>query len=133
MKLFKRSLTKDALFTLFSVSKGFVDLMIWPWFERFESLKPLAANKLEESRFPKLIEWQKRMREVPAVKATLSDPEQMVEFYKVSLTNKEPNYDIGLPIPEPAAPAAEPGPAEGEAPAAAKPESAPVPAPAAAQ
>ncbi len=75
--------------------------MIWPWFERFESLKPLAANSLEESRFPKLLEWQKRMREVPAVKETLSDPEQMVEFYKVSLTNKEPNYDIGLPIPDP--------------------------------
>ena len=77
--------------------------MIWPWFERFESLKQLAANSLEESRFPKLLEWQKRMREVPAVKETLSDPEQMVEFYKVSLTNKEPNYDIGLPIPEPPA------------------------------
>lgn len=105
--------------------KGFVDLMIWPWFERFESLKPLAANKLEETRFPKLIEWQKRMLEVPAVKETLSDPVQMVEFYKVSLTNKEPNYDIGLPIPEPAAPEAAPAAA---AETAANPESAPAPA-----
>ena len=70
--------------------------MIWPWFERFESLKSLANNQLDEARFPKLNEWIKRMLELPAVKETLSIPEHMVEFYKVSLTNKEPNYDIGL-------------------------------------
>ncbi len=74
--------------------------MIWPWFERFEALKPLAKNDLEETRFPKLNEWIKRMLELPLVKETLSDPKDMVEFYKVSLTNKEPNYDIGLNLPE---------------------------------
>jgi hypothetical protein len=70
--------------------------MIWPWFERFENLRPLANNQIEETRFPKLNAWIKRMVELPAVKESSSNPEHMVEFYKVSLTNKEPNYDIGL-------------------------------------
>ena len=70
--------------------------MIWPWFERFENLKPLAPNNLDDTRFKNLNEWIKRMLELPAVKATLSNPEHMVEFYKVSVTNKDPNYDIGL-------------------------------------
>ncbi len=80
--------------------------MIWPWFERFEALKPLAKNDLDETRFPKLNEWIKRMLELPMVKETMSNPQDMVEFYKVSLTNKEPNYDIGLNFEE--------KPAEGE-------------------
>lgn len=74
--------------------------MIWPWFERFENLRPLANNKLDETRFEKLNNWIKRMLDLPAVKETLSNPENMVDFYKVSLTNKEPNYDIGLDLPK---------------------------------
>lgn len=77
---------------------GLVDYMIWPWFERFESLKPLAKNTLDETRFEKLNQWILRMLELPAVKETASNPEHMVEFYKVSLTNKEPFYDIGLDL-----------------------------------
>ena len=77
-----------------------VDYMIWPWFERFENLKSIAPNCLDEERFKKLNEWIKRMLELPAVKETLSNPENMLDFYKVSITNKEPYYDIGLPIEE---------------------------------
>lgn len=33
---------------------------------------------------------------MPEVKNTRSQEDQITEFYKVSLTNKEPDYDIGL-------------------------------------
>ena len=75
--------------------------MIWPWFERFSSLKSLTNNTLDKARFPKLTKWTAKMLTVKAVKETLANPEQMVEFYKTSLTNQEPDYDIGLPKPEP--------------------------------
>lgn len=95
---YEKYLTED----FFSGKKtpGIVDYMIWPWFERFENLRPLANNKLDETRFEKLNNWIKRMLDLPAVKETLSNPENMVYFYKVSLTNKEPNYDIGLDLPK---------------------------------
>ena len=86
--------------------------MIWPWFERFESLKSLTNNQLDKARFPKLVKWRTKMLGLKAVKDTLADPEQMVEFYKVSLTNQEPDYDIGLPAPPPEPEPAEPAAAE---------------------
>ena len=83
-----------------------------PWFERFETLKPLTNNELDKKRFPKLTAWVQRMQKQDAVKQCASEPSQILEFYKVSLTNQEPDYDIGLEKPEP------PPPAEGEAEAA---------------
>lgn len=88
---------------------GITDYMIWPWFERFETLKPLTNNELDKKRFPKLTAWVQRMQKQDAVKQCASEPSQILEFYKVSLTNQEPDYDIGLEKPEP------PPPAEGEA------------------
>lgn len=51
-----------------------------------------------------------------AVKQCAADPAQILEFYKVSLTNQEPDYDIGLEKPEPPpAPAEETAPTEAAA------------------
>jgi hypothetical protein len=72
--------------------------MIWPWFERLESLKTLTNYELDKLRFPKLCCWINKMLDLPAVQQTLSKEENMVEYYKISLTNQEPNYDIGLEV-----------------------------------
>lgn len=80
---------------------GITDYMIWPWFERFESLKSLINDSIDEKRLPKISKWIKRMLKLKPIIETKSDETQMVEFYKVSLTNQEPPYDIGLePPPE---------------------------------
>ncbi len=76
---------------------GILDYMIWPWFERFRKLKSLTKDyELDKERFPKLRNWICRMLQLPETKSTRSLEEQIAEFYKVSLTNKEPDYDIGL-------------------------------------
>jgi hypothetical protein len=70
--------------------------MIWPWFERFNSLKSLTNYEIDSKRFPKISDWVERMFLIPAVKQSETNPDYMIEFYKASLTNQEPNYDIGL-------------------------------------
>lgn len=84
---------------------GMIDYMIWPWFERFENLKTLTNNELDKERFPKILKWVARMEKDKAVIETKANKEHMIEFYKTSLKNQEPDYDIGLPAP-PAPPAA---------------------------
>lgn len=80
---------------------GFTDYMIWPWFERFSSLKSLTNNEIGSDKFPRLTQWIKRMLDQPAVKETATNEESMVEYYKTLLSGKEPNYDLGLPgLPE---------------------------------
>lgn len=88
---------------------GIVDYMIWPWFERFRSLSALINNELDKERLPGLTKWVSRMLgSNSAVKATHTIRNHMLDFYKVSITNQEPNYDIGLEEDEPSAAAAEP-------------------------
>ena len=78
---------------------GITDYMIWPWFERFRSLKTISNYEVDKKRFPKLQGWYIKMILLPEVKETHTIKEYMVEFYKVSLTNQEPDYDFGLPKP----------------------------------
>lgn len=76
---------------------GIVDYMIWPWFERFRKLKSLTKDyEPDKDRFPKIRSWICRMLQFPETKSTRSLEEQISEFYKMSLTNKEPDYDVGL-------------------------------------
>ncbi|CAF0712803.1 unnamed protein product [Brachionus calyciflorus] len=79
---------------------GFTDLMIWPWFERFRSLKTLLNNQLDRTRFPKLNNWISYMVNLDCVKKTTIRPEWMLEFTKQSLTSQEPDFDFGLEKPK---------------------------------
>jgi len=90
---FEKTLTEDYFG---GKQVGITDYMIWPWFERFESLKSLTNYQIDKERFPKLTKWINRMLKLPAVKETKTPEDQMVEFYKTSLTN-EPDFDVGLP------------------------------------
>jgi hypothetical protein len=52
---------------------------------------------LDKAKLPAITKWVSRMLGAnAAVKATHTVRNQMIEFYKVSLTNQEPDYDIGL-------------------------------------
>jgi glutathione S-transferase len=74
-----------------------IDYMIWPWFERFRSLKTIINNELDKNKLPLLCKWVSRMiGSNTAVKKTHTIRNHMIEFYKVSLTNQEPDYDFGL-------------------------------------
>lgn len=79
---------------------GFTDLMIWPWFERFRSLKSLLNNELDKERFPKLTAWIKSMTLLESVKKTSVRQDHLIVFTKQSLTTPEPDYDIGLEKPK---------------------------------
>ncbi|MGH0185919.1 UNVERIFIED_CONTAM: hypothetical protein FKN15_037233 [Acipenser sinensis] len=73
-------------------SVSMIDYMIWPWFERLEVV---SLNKCLEHTH-NLKSWVERMKEDPAVKATMSDLETYRGFYKLCLEGKPDAYDCGL-------------------------------------
>ncbi|KAJ8360142.1 hypothetical protein SKAU_G00166670 [Synaphobranchus kaupii] len=68
-----------------------VDYMIWPWFERIESL----GLKHCMDGAPELKNWTERMLEDPSIKAIMFDSEMHKGFYKTYADGK-PDYDYGL-------------------------------------
>ncbi len=56
-----------------------VDYIIWPWFERIPVLKKVNYD-LDRKRFPKLIDWIENMKNLPAVKEVLINPESNTRF-----------------------------------------------------
>ncbi|KAJ8402752.1 hypothetical protein AAFF_G00364240 [Aldrovandia affinis] len=68
-----------------------IDYMIWPWFERMESLglKHCMAGS------PELKKWTEHMLGDPTIKATMVDSETYKGFYK-TYTEGKPDYDYGL-------------------------------------
>ncbi|MBN3288275.1 GSTO1 transferase, partial [Polyodon spathula] len=73
-------------------SVSMIDYMIWPWFERLESVS--LNTCLEHTH--NLKSWVELMKEDPAVKATMSDLETHRGFYKLYLEGKPDAYDYGL-------------------------------------
>ncbi|EDV50669.2 pyrimidodiazepine synthase isoform X1 [Drosophila erecta] len=76
---------------------GIVDYMIWPWFERFPSMKINTEQKyeLDVKRFEKLLKWRDLMAQDEAVQKTALDVQLHAEFQK-SKTIGSPQYDIAF-------------------------------------
>ena len=74
---------------------GFVDLMIWPWFERLDSFAEVSSGAFEPNIYPKLNAWMDRMLSDPDVKATTYTKEVFVAFMKGYKEGKQ-NANIGL-------------------------------------
>ncbi|KAH8269990.1 hypothetical protein KR018_001707, partial [Drosophila ironensis] len=74
---------------------GIVDYMIWPWFERFPSMKLTRQYELDEKRFGKLLKWRNLVAQDEAVKKTALDVQLHAEFQK-SKTVGKPQYDIAF-------------------------------------
>ncbi|XP_043650089.1 pyrimidodiazepine synthase isoform X1 [Drosophila teissieri] len=78
-------------------SIGIVDYMIWPWFERFPSMKINTEQKyeLDAKRFEKLLKWRDLMAQDEVVQKTALDVQLHAEFQK-SKTLGNPQYDIAF-------------------------------------
>ncbi|XP_062133916.1 pyrimidodiazepine synthase isoform X2 [Drosophila sulfurigaster albostrigata] len=76
---------------------GFVDYMLWPWFERFPALKITLADKyeLDKTRYAKLLQWRDLVAQDEAVKAVALDPRVHAKFMFARHEGK-PNYDVAF-------------------------------------
>ncbi|XP_009067835.1 PREDICTED: glutathione S-transferase omega-1 isoform X2 [Acanthisitta chloris] len=73
-------------------SISMLDYMIWPWFERLEPFQ--VKDALNHA--PKLQRWMKAMKEDPAVKATMTDPQIYKNYLQLYLVNSPEACDYGL-------------------------------------
>uniref|UniRef100_A0A8C0EFU2 Glutathione-dependent dehydroascorbate reductase n=1 Tax=Bubo bubo TaxID=30461 RepID=A0A8C0EFU2_BUBBB len=73
-------------------SISMLDYMIWPWFERLEPFQLKDAL----SHTPKLQRWMEAMKEDPAVKATMTDPQTFKDYLQLYLKNSPEACDYGL-------------------------------------
>lgn len=74
---------------------GFVDLMVWPWFERVPSMQDLKNVDFSKQRYPKLNAWFDAMMADPAVKETAYSKEVLTQFFE-SYAKGAADYDVGL-------------------------------------
>ncbi|GAV03484.1 hypothetical protein RvY_13901 [Ramazzottius varieornatus] len=74
---------------------GFVDLMVWPWFERLPAIQRIAAIRFSPEHHPKILAWMDRMLTIPAVKMTAYDTEERLAFLE-SRKAGAINFDVGL-------------------------------------
>ncbi|XP_010070772.1 PREDICTED: glutathione S-transferase omega-1, partial [Pterocles gutturalis] len=73
-------------------SVSMFDYMIWPWFERLEPFQ----LKDSLSHTPKLQRWMEAMKEDPAVKSTMTDPQTFKGYLQLYLKNSPEACDYGL-------------------------------------
>jgi hypothetical protein len=59
-------------------------------------LKSTRNFELDATRFPKFVEYIRRMKEDSAVKETYITPDKHEAFYKSYASGEDPNYDLGL-------------------------------------
>nr|XP_010302311.1 PREDICTED: glutathione S-transferase omega-1 isoform X2 [Balearica regulorum gibbericeps] len=72
-------------------SVSMLDYMIWPWFERLEfELKDSLSHP------SKLRHWMEAMKEDPAVKATMTDPQTFKDYLQLYVKNSPEACDYGL-------------------------------------
>jgi len=76
---------------------GYVDLMVWPWFERLPALAEVTKGKFDFSaaKYPKVHAWSQALLSDPAVKATTYPKEWFAGFIQSHLDGKT-NGDFGL-------------------------------------
>ncbi|OQV25545.1 putative Pyrimidodiazepine synthase [Hypsibius exemplaris] len=65
-------------------NQGYVDLMVWPWFERLPALASLSEGAFDFSsaRYPKLVAWSEALLSDPDIKATTYSKELFAQFIK---------------------------------------------------
>ncbi|NWX82790.1 GSTO1 transferase, partial [Nothoprocta ornata] len=73
-------------------SVSMFDYMVWPWFERLEAVQ--LQDSL--SHMPKLQRWMGAMREDPAVKDTVTDPQTYRGYLQLYVKNSPEACDYGL-------------------------------------
>ncbi|OQV25591.1 putative Pyrimidodiazepine synthase [Hypsibius exemplaris] len=69
---------------------GFVDLCVWPWFERLPAVELFRGVPFTPTDYPKLTEWSEKMRVHPRIRDSIFSTELMLEFFQTR------NPDVGL-------------------------------------
>lgn len=74
---------------------GMLDYMMWPWSERSKVPSALQDKEFQfpREKFPTLVAWREAMKEVPAVKRTITPLDIHVKFLKGYLNSDNPEYD----------------------------------------
>ncbi|XP_052741767.1 pyrimidodiazepine synthase isoform X2 [Bicyclus anynana] len=74
---------------------GYVDYMIWPWFERLLVLnKDDARASIDPKKFELLMAYLDKMKRDPAIVPYLVPDETMIAFHEAFKTGSYPNYDV---------------------------------------
>ncbi|XP_040290698.1 glutathione S-transferase omega-1-like isoform X3 [Bufo bufo] len=73
-------------------SVSMIDYMIWPWFERFGIFD--VQEVLEKT--PHINTWYKLMLQDPAVKKTFTEPDVLLNFFKLYSKDSLDAVDYGL-------------------------------------
>nr|XP_016933416.1 pyrimidodiazepine synthase [Drosophila suzukii] len=95
LDIFEKELTKRGTAFFGGDKPGFVDYMIWPWFERLSVIEyrlPEEYN-FDEKRFPKITKWIADLKADSVVKSFIATPEQHNEFWRTRKAGN-PNYDL---------------------------------------
>ncbi|KAH8360460.1 hypothetical protein KR200_005578, partial [Drosophila serrata] len=97
LDVFEQELAKRGTPYFAGQTIGIVDYMIWPWFERFPSMKINTEQKyeLDAKRFAKLLKWRDLVAQDETVRKTALDVQLHAEFQK-SKTLGKPQYDIAF-------------------------------------
>ncbi|CAG9135934.1 unnamed protein product [Plutella xylostella] len=76
---------------------GFVDYMIWPWFERVLSYQKIDSRaKIDAEKFKLLLDYLQNLKQDPVVKQYLIEEDVLFKFLEPYKTGGEPNYDLML-------------------------------------
>jgi len=100
MKIFEKELEmRNTVFFGGDEAPGWLDYMLWPWFERVECystvFKGESSVEFQHNSFPHLSSWMSRMKEDSAVLPFLLDTNTHAAFVATIQTGK-PNYDMML-------------------------------------
>ena len=114
VEAFKRELSSRGTDFFAGDQPGWLDYMIWPWFERIDSYSVIfkvSQNKTEErgrkpinqlqdelgfprQRFPDLTKWMRVMLEDPAVSDYYLDTQTHAHFIQTLAVGGVPDYNI---------------------------------------
>ncbi|ALC43102.1 CG6776, partial [Drosophila busckii] len=74
---------------------GYVDYMLWPWFERFPVLEYYLKERysFDKQRFAKISAWIELMLKDPVVQSHFVTPEQHIEYWRTRKAGQT-NYDL---------------------------------------
>ncbi|XP_017042583.1 pyrimidodiazepine synthase-like [Drosophila ficusphila] len=95
LDIFEKELSKRGTAFFGGDKPGFVDYMIWPWFERLSVIKLRLGDeyKFDEKRFAKISQWISLLKEDPVVQSFYATPEQHDEFWRTRQAGNA-NYDL---------------------------------------
>ena len=65
-----------------------------PWIERFEYYQKFKNLNLSVDRFPKLLEYISRMKELPVIRETINSAEAYAKFFEGFFSGPDADYDF---------------------------------------